>query len=283
MRETSQGRERIRRYLLGDLNEAARQQVEERILTDRDYHEEVLMVEEELLDEYAADELSDKDRQLFQLHYLSTPRQSQKLRVTQVLNKYAAKHLMPLPEASAETGWLRRCIAFAASLNRSSQIVFAAVLIVLVVAGSWIGWRAWRSRDAYSNREELARLNSPAALTSAPNSTVAPITLRRIQLRDVGSSLNVVTLTPAIKVIRFQIPQIPKQYPSYRVAVSAVSGTPLMALDGIKQLNQGDTLLVQFPARWFTNDDYRLTVQGVHDSGRIDELGDYPFRVETGH
>jgi hypothetical protein len=280
MRETNQGREQIRRYLLGDLNEEARQQVEERIVTDGDYREVVLMVEEDLLDEFASNELSDKDRELFQRYYLATDRQVQKLRVTQVLKKYAADHVMALPPVSSEPGLLRRLIDFARSRNRSTQILFAGALIILIIAGSWAGWRVWRSRNV--SRDELARLNSPAALALPPDSTVAPVMLTRIQLRDISPSPNVVRIKPDTRIIRFQIPQVPKQYASYRVAVSAIGGPPLLVLEGIKRLNQQDTLVVQFPATPFTNDDYRLTLQGVHDYGQTDELGEYPFRVETG-
>ena len=90
MKELEQEQLVIRKYLLGELDEEGRQQVEQRVMTERDYKEEVLMSEDELLEEFVAGALREHERELFLKNYLSAPLQRRKLRITQALNKYTA-------------------------------------------------------------------------------------------------------------------------------------------------------------------------------------------------
>jgi hypothetical protein len=81
MNELEQEQQVITEYLLGGLDEETKQQVEERVITDRKYKEEVLMVEDELVEDYLAGRLPETKRDRFRRHYLSGPSQRQKLRL----------------------------------------------------------------------------------------------------------------------------------------------------------------------------------------------------------
>ena len=63
----------LRQYLLGDLTGEAQRRVEERLLTEPDFLEELLVGEEELMDDYVGGELSADERLKFERHFLSTP------------------------------------------------------------------------------------------------------------------------------------------------------------------------------------------------------------------
>ena len=78
---------RIRRYLLDDATHEERRQVEERILEDVGYGEWLLVIEDELIDDYARGTLSERERELFARNFLVTPRRRQDLVVAQGVTK----------------------------------------------------------------------------------------------------------------------------------------------------------------------------------------------------
>lgn len=282
MREPNHGRETIRRFLLGDLNDEGREQVEKRIFTDGEYRQEVLIVEDELLEDYALGELSERERELFQLHYLSTPRQTQKLRVSRALNKYAANHAIPLPDV--ERGFVSRLSDLTRSGNRFPQLVFATLLGVVVLAGLWFGWQTWRARSEQARlNQELAQLNSARSLAATPDSSVVAVTFARVQLRDPKSKVNIARITSNVAVVRLQVPLPATQQESYQASLRTSGGSQILTMSNLKPLRQDASpmLVLQLPARILTNNDYLLTVRGVHANGQVEDVGDYSFRVET--
>ncbi|HMV81931.1 MAG TPA: CHAT domain-containing protein [Blastocatellia bacterium] len=70
---------KIRRYLLGDLPDEVKQQVEENLLQDDEYADWLLVIEDELVDDYERAGLPAEERQLFEQHFLTTPERRQKL------------------------------------------------------------------------------------------------------------------------------------------------------------------------------------------------------------
>jgi hypothetical protein len=103
----------IREYLLRALDEEARQKIEERILLDREFLEQVMVAEDELIDEYLAGNLPEEER--FESYFLSAPRQRQKVSIARALRQYAAESE---PEAASEasgqgrqpSSWLGRVL-----------------------------------------------------------------------------------------------------------------------------------------------------------------------------
>src|SRR6185436_11065760 len=81
----------IRQYLLGQLEEGQQQVIEQRLLTEDDLFEELEVAEDELSDEYVADELTPVDRKQFEQYFLSTPERQRELRFATDLRQYVAK------------------------------------------------------------------------------------------------------------------------------------------------------------------------------------------------
>src|SRR5229473_8513091 len=84
----NQDQNRIRRYLLGKLSDGDWETIEQEILINEDLFEEILIVEEELADEYVAGTLNQEERADFERHFLATPERQQNLRFAQALNGY---------------------------------------------------------------------------------------------------------------------------------------------------------------------------------------------------
>jgi hypothetical protein len=131
----------IRRYLLGDLSEQEREQVEQRLMSDDDLYQQLLVAEDELIDEYVSDELPEQERAKFSRHFLSVPELRQDVKFAASLKKHALETaqrdvIAPKPAAPARIspfGWLGTLFtrpAFGASL--------AALLLAAVVLAAWL-------------------------------------------------------------------------------------------------------------------------------------------------
>ena len=81
---------RIRRYLLDDATQDERRRVEVRLLEDDDYGEWLLLIEDELIDDYARGALPARESGLFARNFLVTPQRRQGLAVAREMTKCAA-------------------------------------------------------------------------------------------------------------------------------------------------------------------------------------------------
>lgn len=76
-------------YLLGELTEADEEAVELRLLTDAEFAEELEVVEEELVDQYAAGDLAPAERARLEGRFFASPERRRKLRVALALRDHA--------------------------------------------------------------------------------------------------------------------------------------------------------------------------------------------------
>ncbi|MET0626081.1 MAG: CHAT domain-containing protein [Pyrinomonadaceae bacterium] len=81
--------ERIRLYLLGELAGAEEEAFELRLLTDAEFAEEFEVVEEELVDQYAAGDLAQPERARLERRFFNSPERRRKLRVALALREHA--------------------------------------------------------------------------------------------------------------------------------------------------------------------------------------------------
>lgn len=87
---TAKGEILIRRYLLGEVTDREREQVERQLMTDRQYLDHILRVEERLMDEYVRGGLDPDEREPFETYFLNAPERRDKLEFAESLNSYIA-------------------------------------------------------------------------------------------------------------------------------------------------------------------------------------------------
>jgi tetratricopeptide (TPR) repeat protein len=156
----------LRQYLLGAPLDASQQQsIEERLLTDDDFCEEIDIAEDELIEQYLGNELSASERARFEQDFLNTIERQQKFSVARTLNRYAATK-SEAHSTSAETDGAKLNTTGAGDAENAAAKVsprvsfwsrqpvaayasFAAVLAILVAGGL-----LWRS---YSRRSDIER------------------------------------------------------------------------------------------------------------------------------
>ncbi len=141
----------IRDYLLGDLLGEQQAQFEERLLTSDAVYEELVIIEDELIDEYLREELSASERESFESHFLAAPEHQEKLRFARTFTKYVAaegpKHQVATDERVAEeppTQTSRpssRWFGFLPIRNPIYGYALTAALVLVVVGVTWLGWR----------------------------------------------------------------------------------------------------------------------------------------------
>lgn len=141
----------IRQYLLGEATEHEQEQVAERLFYEDDYAEHLLLLEDELIDEYVREALSPAERSHFEQHFLVTTKRQQKLALAQALVKYAkSQETAPVPavpapprhpgEAELEREpWWRNWFA------PKWKLAAYAVLVLGLGLGLW--WQAGRTTD----------------------------------------------------------------------------------------------------------------------------------------
>jgi len=82
----------LKRFLLGELPEGERGEVEERLFSDPEYFRLFRAAEEELTDEYIYGDLDAVERGRFERYFLTTPERRESLRVARALKQYISRN-----------------------------------------------------------------------------------------------------------------------------------------------------------------------------------------------
>src|SRR5678815_4097534 len=77
----------LRKYLFGDLDEEERIEIEARLLIDKDYNDQSLIAEEELIEDYLDGALSPAERDRFEQLIEKTPGLQKKIRIREAIEK----------------------------------------------------------------------------------------------------------------------------------------------------------------------------------------------------
>jgi hypothetical protein len=141
----------IRRYLLKQLSASEQETVEFRLLSDDAFSEELDIVEDELIDEYLANELSRKERKQFENTFLASPNRQQKFKAAQAVNRYFGRSSpQPMP-APSRFEILRRWLT-----PFPLRIGVPVAIVALIVFGGLI----WRGAFSQSDLQKgLVALN----------------------------------------------------------------------------------------------------------------------------
>lgn len=244
----NQDQNRIRLYLLGKLADGEMEQIEQEMLANDDLFEEILMVEEELADDYVAGNLSREEQADFESHFLATPERQQNLRFAQALNRYvtaeANRKLKADPVYWTTKSWVARGTAVVA-------------VIALVVTALWF---------------IIPRSHTPrtfAALTL----TISPSTRDQgVQSAKVSLPLN----ADALK-ISLRLPNPPPPAVRYRVELLDDNGgsRPLEATG-----QQNHDLVIVIPSADLRRGGYAINLIAIQADGKEQRInGSYYFTV----
>ena len=150
----TQAEGKLTRYLLGTLSESEREGIESEYLSDEDAFEQILIAEDELVDAYARDELSAKERKQFEEKFLNSPSGQERVLFARTLAE-AVSGARPVnaPAIAAKSRSPGFVATLWAGLTRW-RLAGVAVAVALIVGFLWL------LADRASMRRQLQALHA---------------------------------------------------------------------------------------------------------------------------
>jgi hypothetical protein len=286
MMQKGENPELIRRYLLGDLHEEQREEIELRLLTDEELQTLLSEAQDDLIDDYVLGILSERERSLFQNNFLLTPERLHKLRLSQALAKYTG---MNAADSQASQTAVVPAAPWQKPLRFLQQQRFAlaiAVIIIAVMIG-YAGWSIYRHRQLETRVAELRkqRVRVEQELKNLNVGQLSDqqsmITLPLNQLvRDAGDK-RLAVITGGINILQLRLELDEDKFSVYRAVIETGEGTEIYTVDELKAKSEGDAqvILLNLPSRLLPTGDYQVHLIGITTGNGSVDSGLYPFQV----
>jgi hypothetical protein len=255
----------IRDYLLGSLAEDDQRRIEERLINETGFLEELLVGEEELIDDYVTNDLSSDSRSRFEKHFLCTPERARKLRFARALGRFTSQasetNTLKAPSEDAETSrswsaWLR---AFWGRQTLTVRFASAVVAIAIVATIYYI---------VVPNRPFVPKTFATVTLSLSASDRAEGPTISRVKLtQDID----------ALKMI-LKLPESTDPAPGYRVELMN-DQEAIQRLEVAGQDTQSVTVVI--PAKDVVPGDYALHLYRIKPGGSEQRInGNYFVTVE---
>ena len=278
MKEDSVTDALLREFLLGKLTDEDRERIEGLFLTDSQTRERVLALEQDLVDDYLENGLSQLDKERFVSRYAQTDEQRRKLRITGVIKDWAVREARaPHQAAPAVSIWSR-----VRSWLRFNPRFFIPIAVTTVVAAVFaVVWLTGRieQRKHLAIEQELAQLNSPASLREVLPNTISvdlsPVSTRSTQLQG---ELNIPGGT---RFVELHLPWIQSErYSTYQAEVRRLRDRKSFKIPNLQAQNDGGyTIRLRLPAQMLTTGSYQINLSGVAANGTLSFSEEYSFVV----
>ena len=266
----------LREFLLGKIDEEETARIESQFLTDSEAREKVLVVEQELIEDYLEDSLSGKDREQFLLRYGQTAAQLQQLRITKAIKDWALRENAMVQTPVASSIWSR--LRARQWLKPVFVIpITVTAIIAIVVGGIWLNTRM--KRAAFDR--ELAQLNSPASLREIPEQMFS-FNLSPVVVRSTESEIVIKRPAAATAIVELHLPWIQKErYPTYHAEIRRVGSDESYAIPNLQAENNGRyEIRLRFPARVLSRGQYQVRLSGIDNGGAGGTSEEYAFTVD---
>lgn len=275
MQLETKDQERIRAYLLGRIAQADLPDLEQQLLVDAAFYEELSIVEDELIDEYIHGELPTSDRESFDSHFMSAPERREKLRFARALKKHVSAFETEQPyddQASEAASDRAASIAepppkkspFFSFLPFQSPVVsyaLAAAILLMFVGVAWVVFRNVNPR---------------------PSGEVMAVTLTPGLTREVNEEFKKISISQNVGRVDLKL-QIPgtDSYSRYRAELHEARGGKKFEANDLIASQTGITGVVTLPvaAQLLTNGDYYVKLSGLTPANEYEDVERYSFRV----
>ncbi len=260
--------QQIREYLLGNMPPEDLSPLEERLLTDPDFFQELSISEEELIDEYLSDSLSKDDRERFEKQFLVSDDRYRKFRFARNLRRYldssssTAKNTDAVKSGSAEISVKKRGLLIRWwPRNPLLSYSLAAAAVVLIAAVSWIAIRNWRSQQPQSQSVFTAVLTPGQVREAEPT--------------------NRISVPKGSDAIRLELVLLGQEYNTYDAVVLNDSGVEVWKEQSLRAVQKDGRRLidVNVQERLLSSGDYQVRLTGRQSNGSSEPLPSYRFRV----
>jgi hypothetical protein len=276
-----QSNERIlRRYLLADLDEVERENIEERLFSDEGQVAELVQAEADLIDDYALGVLSDRDRNLFEQNFILSDERHQNLLFARAMDAYLEE--IDSPVETQNEPWYKRFLSFQGRHKRWTMVATMAAAGIVLVITVPVVLKLFAPKDQFSSlsqREQmdrrLAKLNRQTL-----SSQVLPgieLSLQPSNLLRDGGDFKRIEIAKDVKVLNltFELPDA--QHNKYIVIARKIEGNELFSVNDLSPQPNG--VLLKIPAEFLPTDDYQFEVKGIDATGKSASVAIYNLRV----
>jgi len=263
---------KLKDYLLGRLPEAELEAIDERLVTDGDFYEEILIAEDELIDQYLNKELNESDRKSFEEFFLISPERRAKLQFSDSFMSYLnppVPVIHPEPDPVRVTDQDKKAIdrppwyqSFLPVKSPALAYSLMSAVVLLVVAGSWLAWSSYQQRGVEAGPVYTAEL-----LPGGPSRS--------------GGVEKKITIPPGTGTVEFKLDVKDDGYGLYRGVLIGGTGAEIWHNDNLQLSDSAGTKVViaRIPAKSLPPGDYRLRLSGQTPPKQFEDLATYSFRI----
>lgn len=264
--------EKMKQYLLGKLPPESLTPLEERLLSDSDFYEQLLISEDDLVDDYLADRLSGPDRERFEAHFMISPERRQKVRFGKALRRYilAEGVRTSAPElsqgSSAADKRLRSKRGFVFWPFKLSPVLSLSFMITVCLVLFAVSWKVFRGPSFRATVEKQSQKPMIVALVSGST-------------RSEGVTPRV-SIPPGVDSIQLQLELKRNDYQTYRAELLGDTSVLATGEPMKPEVNGGRSVVyLAVPANVLKPGDYQVRLSGISDSRGAEAVDRYPFRV----
>ncbi len=274
------------RYLLGESTEDERTQVEQRFLSDNDYFEQLLALEEMLVDQYAKGKLSTAQQKSFNRSSVS----ERKRNVEDTKQLLADLHARKL--AAGRTTRTRNSII-------EWRYLVPALAVMLLVILPWpfvlsLKYRLDQTQETLNaerrradesiDGERRLRLSTQEELGRQEGSNLLFVRLQpyREQRSGSGSKLSVIKRTGLLQVAILELSLgNQRRFKSYQVKIAPIETGGPVVVSGLMPEKGLSILKVPIDVNDLRPGDYNLSLSGEDDNNVLVALDAYSFRISS--
>ncbi len=300
------------RFLLDEMSEKERAQIENRFLADNEFFESLLAAESALLDQYAQGELSGHKLKRAQSLFESSSSQKRDVEFTKELIA-AVRETHVANDLVAAASVAPQVLQSPVPVSNVTRFSWAVALLLCISLLSWAAflYSSRRSLEAQrlaaerSAEEARQKLNEQLKTGGELNKQLQAEIERRTQAEELlaqiqtrrppeitsillfpatgerGKGEGLVTLKPGSRLVQIQL-QVdePEKYKRYGVRLSTVSNREIWKADSIgADRIRNDRLSLLLQAQLFEHEDYKIELKGQTADGGFVYVADYTFKV----
>jgi hypothetical protein len=268
---------RARRYLLGLASEDEAAAVEHEYFADQDAVDRIAAAEDDLIEDYLADQLSRGDRERFERDYLASP--PHRVRVETI------RRLMAQGSRSAPGPSKISAISPRRLTRYRPWLALAASLLIVASVALWLFAPSGRKPAVVDNGGSVPpAAGAPTGSSPSRGPVTFALTLSPVAIR--GASDSPPTAIPAgtdVVTIRLERDADNRPLIARRAAVRTVAGVEVWqgAVTAESTPVPGVAARIDVPAAKVPADDYLITLYGTDRAGAEKEWAQYFLRVRA--
>lgn len=308
---------KLMHYLLGDLSEGERTELEDLYLADQGVFDRLQAAEDDLIDEYVNGRLSKKETSLFETNFLTSPERIERVRSARALSRYVQSN----QTARVSTSLPARLLSYFKLGSTAMRFAVSAAMLLLLlgVSGMWIELGRMRSQLAElksghvaqlqreeglkqdldeqkrsseqldeqlrNERSERGRLQQEVAKLREPEAEIISAILgfgvvERPRGGYPDESRKRIEVPKRAELVRLRLDLLKNEYPGYLVTLENEASQEVWraAVSASKSADR-PAVVIRIPSRMLENGRYNLLLKGSSDAKTFVTISEYPILV----